>query len=612
MRKSHSYRWLQLLIGISLSGVLAISCNKGEEAQPQPTLTSLSISEGEAGATVTLTGTNFGTTPADVKVSFGTVQSVISTVTASQITTTVPTNIPAGTVDVKVKVKALETSSLSFTVLAPITVSVSNFTSNIEENPALGQVIGTVQATTNRGSLTYSLSSLSRLGAIAIDPATGQVKVAKPEVFDFEDFGDGIAPSITAVVSAANGTEVASAAITLNLTDAEEVSLAALSFTIAENPAAGSTIGSIDCCWIGATPSFVVLNSTPAGAVTVSNNGELTVNTASAFDFEVNPAITGTYQVTSMSESRAAAFTITLTDVNESPEQYINTTYSIFSGEGATSGCADGINGNIRYTTPNFGHAVTVAGSRHVYLADLHCGAREVTLSGANITSTTLQANNSPSVYEYVDMLYLNTYSLITYRGVANGQGNVLVVPTTGNVSNFSSSTLFMPGGLATNGDGNIYVSGFRTVRQFDSGGTLLNTWGDDGAGYQRVDGESTVARFKQPTDVQVDGNGSVLVADQDAVRRISSDGSVTTIANGFAEVAGITLNPDNNAVIVVADKGSNKIKLIDHTGQVFTLIENLPSPPKGVIMYNGSEFYFTLHGQPALYKATINWPAGG
>ncbi len=605
---------------IGLACLTLVSCDD-EATQPQPTVSSLSISEGVVGTNVTITGTNFGTVAADVEVFFNTTEATVSSVTATTITTVVPAGATSGVV--KVKVKALQASGPSFTVLAPITVSATAFTRTLPENPVGVEgpfVLGTVSATTNRGTLTYTLSSQTPANVMAINSSSGQLVITNTSAFDFE-----VNPTITGVVTVANGSETATANITITLSNVEEVTLSNLAFTKAENPDLENlSIGSVACCWIGGSPAFAITSQNPAGAVSINaGTGQITISNANAFDFETNPTITGSYSVSSQSETKTANFTITVTDVAEVVAPAVSVI--AIAGIEATSGCADGTGTTVRFTKPHLGQAKQADGDPlELYIADKNCGARKITITGTgttSVTTTTLQTNNDPATYEYVDMLNFGTYSLITYRGLGYGQGNILKVPSNGSTAtNFSFNTLNAPSGLASDNSGNIYVANLRTVQKFSStGGNVISTYGDGQFG--SVDGAATVAQFRLISDVQVNADGDIIVGDLYAVRKINgTTGAVTTLAgngNNQNDVNGTLTNARFNTInsigvlpngnIIVADAGSSKIKLVDvQNNQVVTLLAFNNSQPQGIVVVNNETFYFTRTNSAAIYKATI------
>lgn len=611
-------------IGLATFVLFAMFGCADDETQPTPTITSLSITEGEVGTSVTITGTNFGSKAADVSVFFNTTEADPTTVTNTSLTVTVPAGATTGTV--KVKVKSLEASGPSFTVLAPITVSVTAFSKTMQENPVGIEgpfSLGNISATTNRGTLTYTLSSQTPAGAMTLNASTGQLFVANAAAFDFE-----VNPSITGVVTVANGEETATANITITVTNVEEVSINNLAFSKAENPDLEDLgIGSVTCCWIGGSPSFVINSQNPEGSVAINaGNGQFTVANIDAFDFETNPTITGTYSVISQSETKTANFTISLTDVVEVTENIIPTTYSVFSGAESTANCNDGSGSNIRFTNPYFGYTYVPDGYPwSLYVSDLACGVKRIDVNAdGSQTSTTVFTNSAPQTWEYTDMVYSadGSYLLMVYRGVNNGNGNVLshtIVNIDGNggtlTNNFSSATLLNPEGLARDSNGKIWVTEPRTIKKFSVAtfglGTLQATYGDASTAAS-IDGTLTEARFLRVRDVQATADGIIYVADQNAVRKINeTTNTVSTIASGFDSPRAIGVLPNGN--IIVADTGNGKIRLINvSTGEKSTLIENLGDyPPTGIMVQTNEVFYFTRAGKSAVYKANISYGCG-
>lgn len=96
----------------------------------------------------------------------------------------------------------------------PSTITASDFSTSIDENPTNGDIIGTVEASATEGTLTYTLSNQSITGALAMDTNTGELSIADASAFDFETN-----TSITANYTASNGTEEATGNITITIND---------------------------------------------------------------------------------------------------------------------------------------------------------------------------------------------------------------------------------------------------------------------------------------------------------------------------------------------------------------------------------------------------------
>jgi len=98
-----------------------------------------------------------------------------------------------------------------------ITITVSDLSITIAENPAANAVLGTVQGSASSGTVTYAITSQSVAGAIAINASNGELTVADTSLFDFETV-----TSLTAVVRVSAGAVTEDANVTITLTDVDE------------------------------------------------------------------------------------------------------------------------------------------------------------------------------------------------------------------------------------------------------------------------------------------------------------------------------------------------------------------------------------------------------
>jgi len=145
------------------------------------------------------------------------------------------------------------------------------------------------------------------------------------------------------------------------------------------------------------------------------------------------------------------------------------------------------------------------------------------------------------------------------------------------------------PSGIALDSEGNLFVAdtGNNRIRKLSPAGLVSTVAGDGTGGY--VDGPGTQARFDGPIGLAVDTNGNIYVADtyNDRIRKITSDGVVTTVAGaglGYADgpagsalfdtPCGIVVSPDGT--LIVADTGNHRLRKIAN-GQVATLQFSFP-----------------------------------
>lgn len=101
-----------------------------------------------------------------------------------------------------------------------ITVTTSDFAVSIPENPSPGQVLGTIEGSTNQGKVTFILGEQNPPGALSINNSTGELRVADERLFDFE-----INPVITGNVRVYNGEVSKFAKVTITLIDVEETNV---------------------------------------------------------------------------------------------------------------------------------------------------------------------------------------------------------------------------------------------------------------------------------------------------------------------------------------------------------------------------------------------------
>lgn len=119
----------------------------------------------------------------------------------------------------------------------------------------------------------------------------------------------------------------------------------------------------------------------------------------------------------------------------------------------------------------------------------------------------------------------------------------------------------FRPEGLAIDAQDNVYVadSWNQTVRKISSDGTVTTLAGSPRS-EGKTDGVGAAARFKQPTGIAVDARGTVYVTDlfNNRVCTISPAGLVTTIGSAFDHPKGIAV--DKLGCVYVADSGRHCI----------------------------------------------------
>jgi sugar lactone lactonase YvrE len=153
------------------------------------------------------------------------------------------------------------------------------------------------------------------------------------------------------------------------------------------------------------------------------------------------------------------------------------------------------------------------------------------------------------------------------------------------------------PSGVAVAADGTIYVAdtGNHAIRRITRDGTVTTLAGDGAAGFQ--DGPAATARFNGPIGVAVNAAGRVFVADtyNDKIRVVEPDGRVVTIAEqaDFDTPCGVAV--DAAGYVYVADTRNRQIQQIDPTGSWAIPFGFAPlSRPIGIVVASDGDVYVT------------------
>ena len=198
---------------------------------------------------------------------------------------------------------------------------------------------------------------------------------------------------------------------------------------------------------------------------------------------------------------------------------------------------------NSRYPLQDNTHCAAVDASGNVYVATDNC-IRKISSSG-NIT---------------------------TLAGLAGSNG---YVNDTGVTAQFHN-----PWGICVDLNGNVFVTerDGRVIRKITPAGvvtTLAGSWG----GYGSTDGIGQNARFYTLGQITVDASGALYVAEWESgyIRKITQDGSVTTVGQTAQNLEGIAVDGSGN-IYATALNGQRIMKVVPNgtpAGIVTTLAGN-------------------------------------
>ncbi len=347
---------------------------------------------------------------------------------------------------------------------------------------------------------------------------------------------------------------------------------------------------------------FFRLVSTSGGVTTVLRTARLDVASAFIpFPVGISTDSAGNLYVADTS-------TDTIMKINGSSQ------VSTWAGTSGQTGTADGAGATARFNNPS-GIASSPEGAL-VVTDNANGTIRAITSSGTVSTlagSTTLRGNvnatgtaatfSSPIgiARDSTGTLYVADSTNHTLRKIATGgvvttlagsPGQAGNTDATGSAARFNNLTR-----VAVDSSGTIYVADTTNnlIRKVTTGGLVTTLAGLSGVSGSS-DGVGNLALFNQPGGVAVDNVGNVYVADtgNSTIRRISSNGTVVTIAGlpgiaGHKDGAGIEAwfnQPRDLCVspagfLYVADTGNASIRRIGLDGSVTTLaLTAVPATP--------------------------------
>ena len=268
-------------------------------------------------------------------------------------------------------------------------------------------------------------------------------------------------------------------------------------------------------------------------------------------------------------------------------------TVSLFAGNG-TQGYVQGSPTTAEFTYPSGNMVLDTSGN--LYVADSNTGSiRKIDKSGnvSNLAGngtwwnyqegtgtgaefywpkgTAIDSNNNVFVAD------TNNYRVrkVTPGGTTSSYaGNGVGGHVDGAASSAEFSAFF---GITVDSAGNVYIAdtGNNCIRKITPGGTVSTLAGNGTAGY--VDGTATNAEFNNPTGITIDPRGYLYVADtnNNAIRRIAPNGTVTTVAGngtaGYVDGVGssaefyqpYSIAIDGSGNLYIADTYNNRIRKI-------------------------------------------------
>jgi streptogramin lyase len=245
-----------------------------------------------------------------------------------------------------------------------------------------------------------------------------------------------------------------------------------------------------------------------------------------------------------------------IADFNNNCIRKVNTLGIISTIAGSDTGGYSGDGGAATAAILDYPYGVAVDGSGNVYIAD--------------------QLNNR--------IRKVNTSGIIsTFAG--NGTGGY-----SGDSIAATAAELFVPAGVAVDGNGNVYIAdnGNNRIRKVDTSGFISTFAGNGTAGYSGDSAAATAAELNGPYGLAFDDSGNLYIADRynNRIRKVNTSGIITTFAgdstSGFggdggaaiaAELNGPTgVTVDGSGNVYIADGNNYRIRKVNTSGIITTI----------------------------------------
>ena len=331
----------------------------------------------------------------------------------------------------------------------------------------------------------------------------------------------------------------------------------------------------------------------------------------------INGANSSTYTINSTSSSSSGSYYVVLTNSVGSTNSNTVTlsidqpySFSTYAGLAAKGAYADGVLANARFNSPV---GLTIDSSKNLYITDPGNNViRKITNAGVVSTIGGVPNTYGLTVGPVTSALFWTPIGIATdgQNIFISDQGAIRKITYGGSVLNlagsaaYNISVLASPNGIACDSSGNIYVadSVANRIRLVTANGVISTLVGGTNAASNSgsyllagfLDSTGLASLFRNPYGVAIDTAGNIYVTDSgnNAIRKVTQAGVVTTIAGGgpngtnaygspgFIDAVGANArfnNPtgiciDKAGNIYVADTGNNAIRKIDTNSVVTTI----------------------------------------
>ncbi|HLJ51642.1 MAG TPA: hypothetical protein VKU01_36800 [Bryobacteraceae bacterium] len=217
---------------------------------------------------------------------------------------------------------------------------------------------------------------------------------------------------------------------------------------------------------------------------------------------------------------------------------------------------------------------------------------------------------------------YNQRIRVVTPDGFINTVAGLGLAGFTGDNIAASQTALNYPAGIAVDAGGTLYIadSGNHEIRKVSnplSPAALITAVAGTGApGFSGDGGSAVAATLYDPMGVSVDSLGDVLIADSgnNRIRSVSPQGTITTVAgsdrgsgDGGPAVSARLFEPsgivvDGTGTVYVADSNNNRIRRITPDGTISTFLSGL-SNPNGLALDKSGALYVADTNHSVIWK---------
>ena len=322
----------------------------------------------------------------------------------------------------------------------------------------------------------------------------------------------------------------------------------------------GLVVDAFGNIFVADTYNHKIRKITPAGVVTTiagSSNGSLDgVGTGAQFNYPVGITLD-------------AANNIYVTEHGSHRIRKISSTGVVTTFAGSTQGYLDGTGTAARFSGPT---GIALDAANNIYVADSQNNRiRKITPAGVVTTFAGSTQGHSDGTGTAAQFSGPTGIAIDGSNNIYVSSGSIRKITPTGVVTTIVGSAEFnFPHGLDIDIWGNLYVADYfnHRIRKVAQNGTVTTIAGNL-QGF--LDGNFSIARFNQPSDVAVDSSGNLYVADtyNNRIRKIT--GAVLSNTSYILEKEfTIYPNPTNSMFNVEIPNDSVKaISVVDVMGKV-------------------------------------------